>query len=97
MNILDSKLEKKHMLDMLAFLLWEEKTAYELSPFHIKLGKKLYKEILADLKSQAAYWHVTTPDRYDFGTLNIGCQDLGDLHFLEKRLELIEQKFTEIE
>ena len=97
MDVLDSKSEKKHLLDMLAFLLWEEKTSHELSPFHIKLGKRLYKEILADLKNQAAYWHVTAPDHYDFGTLNIGCRDLSDLYFLEKRLELIEQNHANIE
>jgi hypothetical protein len=97
MDALNSNVEKKNLLDMLALLLWEEKTAHELSPYHIKFGKKLYKEILADLKSRAAYWRETSPDRYDFGTLNMGCRDLSDLYFLEKRLELIEQKFAESE
>ena len=97
MNALSSNADKKHLLDMLALLLWEEKTAHELSPLHIKLGKKLYKEILAGLKSQAAYWQNTSPERYDFGTLNLGCQDLSNLHFLEKRLELIEQRLAESE
>ncbi len=97
MDALDTRSEKMHLLDMLAFLLWEEKTSHELSPFHIQLGKKLYKNILDELKSQAAYWHVTAPDRYDYGTLNIGCQYLSSLYFLEKRLELIEQKHANIE
>jgi len=97
MDVLDSKSEKIHLLDMLAILLWEEKTARELSPYQIKLGKRLYTEILADLKNQAAYWHVTAPDHYDFGTLNIGCRSLSELYFLEKRLELIEQKYAKLE
>lgn len=97
MNILESKSEKLSLLDMLAVLLWEEKIVRELSPYQIKLGKRLYTEILADLKNQAAYWHVTAPDHYDFGTLNIGCRDLSNLYFLEKRLELIEQKHANIE
>ncbi len=97
MNALNSNVDKKHLLDMLALLLWEDKTAHELSPFHIKFGKKLYKEILADLKSQAAYWQNISSDRYDFGTLNMGCQDLSNLYFEEKRLELIEQRLAENE
>jgi hypothetical protein len=97
MDALNCNAGKKYLLDMLALLLWEEKTAHELSPFHIKFGKRLYKEILTDLKSRAAYWQETSPDRYDFGTLNMGCRDLSDLYFLEKRLELIDQKFAESE
>lgn len=97
MDALNCNVGKKNLLDMLALLLWEEKTAHELSPFHINFGKRLYKEVLADLKSQTAYWQDTSPDRYDFGTLNMGCRDLSDLYFLEKRLELIEQKFAENE
>jgi hypothetical protein len=95
MDALNSNVEKKHLLDMLALLLWEEKTAHELSPFHIKFGKRLYKEILLNLKSQTEYWQSTSPDRYDFGTLNMGCRDLSDLYFLEKRLELIEQRLAD--
>ena len=95
MEALNRNVDKKHLLDMLALLLWEEKTLYELSPFHIQLGKRLYKEILADLKSRVAYWQNTSSDRCDFGTLNTGCRDLSDLYFLEKRLELIEQRLAE--
>jgi len=97
MDALNSNAEKKNLLDILALLLWEEKTSHELSPYHIKFGKRLYKEILADLKSRAAYWQETSLERYDFGTLNMGCRDLSDLYFLEKRLELIEQRLAESE
>ena len=34
------------LLDILAYFLWEETTARELSPFHVGFGKMLYKEIL---------------------------------------------------
>lgn len=97
MDALNSNADKKHLLDMLAFLLWEEKTTHELSPFHIKFGKKLYKELLAELKSQAAYWQNASPSRFDFGTLNIGCQELGTLYSLEKRLEMLERRLAERE
>lgn len=96
MDILESKAEKRNLLDMLAILLWEEKTVRELDLYQIKLGKRLYTEILADLKNEAAYWQVTAPEHYDVGTLNIGCRSLSDLYFLEKRLELIEQKFANL-
>lgn len=97
MDALNSNVNKMHLLDMLALLLWEEKTFHELSPFHIKFGKRLYKEILADLKSRAAYWQNASPNSYDFDTLNMGCRNLSDLYFLEKRLELIEQRLAESE
>lgn len=97
MEALESSMDKKNLLDMLAYLLWEESTARELSEHHIKFGKKLYKEILAELKIQAAYWQNTSPSRFDFGTLNLGCQDLSNLFFLEKRLEMLERRLAERE
>jgi hypothetical protein len=36
MDALNCNAGKKNLLDMLALLLWEEKTAHELSPYHIK-------------------------------------------------------------
>ena len=95
MDALESNIGKKNLLDLLAYLLWEENTAQELSVFHIDFGKRLYKEILEELKRQAAHWQNISPNRYDFGTLNLGCQDLGNLFFLEKRLEMIEQRLAE--
>jgi hypothetical protein len=95
MNVLNCNVDKKHLLDMLALLLWGEKTSHELSPFYVKFGKRLYKEILADLKNQIAYRQNISLNNYDFCALNMKCQDLSDLYFLEKRLELIEQKLAE--
>ena len=97
MDTLESTMGKKNLLDMLAYLLWEESAARELSDNHIKFGKKLYKEVLAELKSQASYWQNTSPSRFDFGTLNVGCQDLGNLYSMEKRLELLERRLAERE
>lgn len=94
MNSLESNMDKKHLLDMLAYLLWEESAACELSVFHIDFGKRLYKEILADLKKQADHWQNSSTHRDDFGTINLECQDLGNLFFLEKRLEKIEERLA---
>ena len=70
----------------MALLLWEEQTAPEVSSM-----KRLYKEILVDLKSQIACRH-NAPDDYE--ALNMKCRDLSDLYFLEKRLELIEERYV---
>ncbi len=90
MDILSCNADKKHLLDILALLLWEEKVF--VSPFDIKFMKKLYRVILADLKNQTGYRH-DNPDDYDH--LNLRCRDLSDLYFLEKRLELIEERTAE--
>ncbi len=91
MNALDCNLSKKNLLDLLAYVLWEENAAHELSSFHLRFGQRLYKEILQELKSQARQWQ-TSAYRDSFGNINLECQDLGDLFFLEKRLEMIEQR-----
>ena len=88
MDALDCNVDKKHLLDILALLLWGSTT----SPSDTRFMKRLYKEILADLKNQIAYRH-NSPDDYE--ALNMKCQDLSDLYFLEKRLEFIEERFVE--
>ena len=92
MDALGCNVDKKHLLDILALLLWGENTTLEVTPFDSRFMKRLYKEILADLKSQIAYRH-NAPNDYE--ALNIKCRDLSDLYFLEKRLELIEERFVE--
>ncbi len=94
MDALDSNMDKKYLLDMLAYLLWDDKTAHEFGFLHINLCKKIYKEILEELKRQAAHWQNSSPGRNDFGTINLECQDLGNLFFLEKRLEMIEERIA---
>ena len=91
MDALDSNVDKKHLLDILALLLWEGNTTLEVSSFDTRFMKRLYKEILVDLKSQIECRH-SAPDDYE--TLSMKCRDLSDLYFLEKRLELIEEKFV---
>lgn len=94
MYALDCNLNKKNLLDLLAYVLWEENTANELSDFHIRFGQRLYKEILQELKGQAQQWRNSTYQD-SFGDINLECQDLGNLFFLEKRLEMIEQRLEE--
>jgi len=61
-------------------------------PVNFSVTENIYKEILADLKSQIASRHSTLDD---YKTLNMRCRDLSDLYFLEKRLELIEESLAE--
>ena len=92
MDALDCNIDKKHLLDILALLLWGENTTLEVSTSDTRFMKRLYKEILADLKNQIAYRH-NSPDDYE--ALNMKCRDLSDVYFLEKRLEFIEERFVE--
>jgi len=94
MIILDSDVDKKSLLDILAYLLWEEKATNELSMFHIDFTKSLYKKILEEIKRQVEQWQDSSY-RDDFSSINLECRDMSDLFFLEKRLEKIEQILTE--
>lgn len=71
MDALGCNVDKKHLLDILAFLLWGENATLEVSPSDTRFMKKLYKEILADLKNQIAYRH-NSPDDYE--ALNMKCR-----------------------
>ncbi len=84
---IDGVFEKKYLLDMLAYLLWNENTPHELSGRHIPLAKGLYKEILEGMKKEV---HLCCVNTEDFGFMDAECQELGTVYFLEKRLEVIE-------
>lgn len=92
-NALEGILEKRYLLVLLVYLLWNEKIAFELSFSHVHLGKRLYKEVLEELKKKFSAWEKEGGARFD--ELNLICQELGHLYFLEKRLEKIEHKLKE--
>ncbi len=94
MYVLSGNIDKRHLLDMIAYLLWQEETEHELSNSHIKFGKKLYREVLNTLKDEAQQWK-NSKYKNEFGDINLECQDLGNLFFLEKRLERLEQRLVE--
>ncbi len=94
MHILSDNIDKRYLLDMIACLLWYEGIEYELSNSHIKFGKKLYREILDTLKNDVQDWK-TSKYRSEFGNINLECQEMGNLFFLEKRLEKLEHMLIE--
>ena len=94
MNALESHMDKRNCLDMLAYLLCDKNLAHELGSNCINLNIKLCKEILEDLKIQAEQWQVETLEEFDYGVISIKCQEMASLFFLEKRLEMIEQLLT---
>lgn len=94
LDSIDSSVNKIYLLDMLAFLLWNEGVHDELGPRHISLGKALYKEILNDLKRETTHRKNSPFREEDFDTINRECQALSLEFFLEKRLALIEGKLA---
>jgi len=93
-NALESHMDKRNCLDMLAYLLCDKNLAHELGSNCVNLNIKLCKEILEDLKIQAEQWQVETQEEFDYGVISIKCQEMASLFFLEKRLEMIEQLLT---
>jgi len=97
MRALEGRMEKRLLLDMLAYLLWNKDTLYELSPHHLRFGKKLYAEVLNELKEEAELDSINVRA---FGLMNMECEEVGKIYFQEKRLEAIEQllekRFAEI-
>ena len=94
MNALESHMDKRNCLDMLAYLLCDKNLTHELGSNCVNLNIKLCKEILEDLKIQAEQWQVETQEEFDYGVISIKCQEMASLFFLEKRLEMIEQLLT---
>lgn len=89
---IDSAFERRCLLDILAYFLWDEQVASFFSGRHVPFAKEIYKEILEKMKKEAQLNSVNTED---FGFMDMECQELGTVFFLEKRLEIIEQRFKE--
>ncbi len=87
---IDGTIQKRYLLDILAYFLWDENAHLELSQRHVPFGKKLYKEILEGMKKDICYGN----DVEDFACMDMECHELGTIYSLEKRLEKIEQVFA---
>ncbi len=84
-------IDKKNFLDVLAYLLWDKDTDQEYIFWHIGLCKRLYNAIVQDFKSQLALKVAAD----DIRAINSECYDLGIILFMEKRLELIEERLIQ--
>lgn len=80
--------DKKNLLDVLAYLLWDKDTDREYIFWHIELCKRLYIAIVRDFRNQLAQ----KPKEDDIHIINAESFDLGMISFLEKRLMLIEER-----
>ena len=83
--------DKKNLLDVLAFLLWDKDIDPEYIFWNIELCKRLYKAIVQDFKSQLALKVLED----DIRAINSECYDLATIFFMEKRLDLIEERLSQ--
>ncbi len=96
MIVLDSKIDKRYFLDIMAYLFCDQSFAYELGHSHVKLCLKLYKEVLAELKKQLEQDLTIAGGLDDFAMISLECRELAELFYLEKKLELIEERVPAI-
>jgi hypothetical protein len=100
MYLLDDPWRKTMLLDILAYFLWDKKTAKVLSSFHPNFGKELYKEILKEMKRDFSTMNERkkelggTLDDLDLEDVNLQCKRQAELFFLEERLALIEERLS---
>jgi len=92
LKTLDSKIDKRYFLDIMAYLLCDQSLAYELGHSHVNLCLKLYKEVLAELKNHLEQDLTIASGLDDFAMLSLECRELADLFYVEKKLELIEER-----
>lgn|GEM_PF-1245000 len=92
MNVLDSKIDKRYFLDIMAYLLCDQSFAYDLGHSHLNLCLKLYKEVLARLKNHLEQDLAIAGGLDDFNMISLECRELADLFYMEKQLELIEER-----
>ncbi|MGI6318295.1 MAG: hypothetical protein ACOX1J_06135 [Dethiobacteria bacterium] len=100
MYLLDDPWRKNMLLDILAYFLWDKKTAKFFSSFHSDFGKKLYQEILKEMKKDFSIMNERkkelgrTLDDLDIEDVNLQCKRKSELYFLEERLALIEERLS---
>lgn len=92
LKVLDSKIDKRFFLDIMAYLLCDQSLAYELGHSHLNLCLKLYKEVLAVLRNQLEQDLTVAGGLDDFAMISLECRELADLFYMEKKLELIEER-----
>jgi len=92
LRVLDSKIDKRYFLDIMAYLLCDQSFAYELGHSHVNLCLKLYKEVLGELKSHLEQDLTIAGGLDDFAMISLECRELAELFYMEKKLELIEER-----
>lgn len=76
----------------MAYLLCDHSLAYELGHSHVNLCLKLYKEVLAELKNDLEQDLTIASGLDDFAMISLECREWADLFYMEKKLELIEER-----
>ncbi len=89
MEMLENGYAKKQLLDILSYMLCNEKVQNVFGPSYAMFCADLYKDIVAEMKST-----ITKKQASDlsFEDIDLKCRYLGDVYALEKRLEFIEEK-----
>jgi len=92
MNILENRYAKKQLLDILAYMLWENKAAEMFGPSYAMFCTELYQDIVKEIKSTIAKKQKAA---LSFEEIDLKCRYLGEVFALEKRLETIEEKMEQ--
>ncbi len=90
-EILEHNYEKKQLLDILSYVLWNENAKDVFGPSSAMFCTELYKDIVAEMKERAAKIQTSSQS---FESIDLKCRHLGEVYALEKRLEIIEDTIT---
>ena len=88
MEILEKGYAKKQLLDILSYMLWNEKAKDIFGPSSAMFCVDLYKYIVAEMKDNIIKNQASS---LSFEEIDLKCRYLGEVYALEKRLELIEE------
>ncbi len=89
MEMLENGYAKKQLLDILSYMLWNEKAKDIFGPSSAMFCIDLYKDIITEMKESITKKQASS---LSFEDIDLKCRYLGDVYALEKRLELIEEK-----
>jgi hypothetical protein len=85
-----TRADQLYLLDVLAYLVCDEKIAYELGYGIIGFSVQLYRKIVDELKSQLPQDDHLICERYS--ALNAGCRAKADLFYAEAMLDMLEKR-----
>jgi len=88
MEILENVYAKKQLLDILSYMLWNEKAKVIFGPSSAMFCVDLYKDIVTEMKESITKRQASS---LSFEDIDLKCRYLGEVYALEKRLELIEE------